>query len=101
MARLETQMLYCPFELQARMFYTSLDCDGIPDVVAPSYPVRPFLSIRDDEVTRLILSLMRLTRKSGYWEEGRRIALVINPLLLRDSSSFAYSNSCRDTLFGW
>lgn len=76
----------------------SLDCDGIPDVGAPS---SPFLSIRDGKVTRLILSLMRLTRKSGYWEEGRRIASVINPLLLRDSSSFAYSNSCRDTLFGW
>lgn len=87
------------------VLHAPADCEGIADVKAPSYSVCPFLSIRDDKAARLIPSLMRQTRKNLVIREGekkeKRIALIINQLLLRDSSGIAYSNSCRDTVFCW
>lgn len=81
------------------VLHALMGVEGIDDVKASSYSVCPFLSIKDDKATGLKPSLMRVTRK--IWLLGKKNALLINPLLLRDCCGVPYSNSCRDAVFGW
>lgn len=71
-ARLKAQTLFS-FQIMSKdVLHVPVDCEGTADVKASSYPVCPFLSIRDDKAARLIPSLIRLTKKRMLIREKKK-----------------------------